>query len=149
MTRIDGPHLRTHRILAATAVIAACLLACKEGKPQPIVGSDHVVAKTMATMVVESVGIFIPFKAVVHNGAARKIVVRGEDNLLSHITIRETSVSHWEIVAPYDFPFKQHSDMQIEIPFLDMVQISYDADLMFADKPFETVRQNTADAGGM
>jgi hypothetical protein len=126
---------------------SAGLVGCAASATKEVVGSKHVVAKTTATMVVESVAIYMPFKGVVHNGSPRQIVIRGEDNLVSQITVHEAAVSKWQISAPADLAFQQHSDLQIEIPFIDMVQIAYNADLTFADKPFEAVQQTQPDAG--
>jgi hypothetical protein len=138
--RIIGPHAR--RGLCATLLAVGWLVACGSDSNAVIVGSRHVISKTTPTMVVESVHIYIPFKAVVHNGAAHQIVVKGEDNLLAKVSVDEVSVAKWEIVASEDLKFEQHSDLQIEIPFIDMVEITYSGDLKFADDPLKAVHEH-------
>ncbi len=133
----------------AAALVIGCWLAACGGSSSaaPIVGSGKVVSKTFNTMVVESVQLYIPFKAVVHNGTARQIVIKGEDNLVSKISVNEMAVSKWEIVAPEDLQFEQHSDLQIDIPYIDMVEIMYSGDVTFADQPL-SVWHPDGGAGG-
>jgi uncharacterized membrane protein len=138
--------LHDKRALTAIALAACWLAACADGS-SPVVGSKHVIAKTTPTMVVEVVVIRLPFTTVVHDGDPRQIVIRGEDNLISRISVKETKVSRWEIDAPESLNFEQHSDLQVEIPFIDMVEVSYDADVTFADQPFKATREPAADAG--
>jgi hypothetical protein len=136
------------KILFAVVVMFVSLLgACAASSSKELVGSSHVISKTTPAMVVESVDIAMPFNGVVHDGSPREILIKGEDNLLSQLTIRETSVSNWQIKAPPGLMFTQHSDFQIYVPFVNMVRISYnDGDLTFADQPFEAKRDQ-ADAG--
>jgi hypothetical protein len=146
-SRVRGTICSYSRYVPALAV-ACWLAACGGGSSAaPIIGSGKVVESKTATMVVESVQIYLPFKAVVHNGSARQIVITGEDNLISKITVDEPSVSKWEIVAPEDLQFEQHDDLQIDIPYIDMVEIMYSGDLTFADQPL-TVWHPDGGTGG-
>jgi hypothetical protein len=147
MTERRHPRGRRASNLTAAALAACWLAACGDSST-PIVGSKNVITKTTPTMVVEAVIMHLPFKAVVHNGGPRKIVIRGEDNLLSQISVKETKVSRWEIDAPLSLNFEQHSDLQIEIPYIDMVEVSYNTGgITFADQPFKTIRESAVDAG--
>jgi hypothetical protein len=98
-------------------------------------------------MIVQSVRISTPFKTTVANGQARQIVLHGEDNLVSQIKVHETSVSKWEIIAPLNLQFEQHEDLMIEIPFIDMVSISYNGHVKFLNDPFKVWREKDVDGG--
>ena len=91
--------------------------------------------RVIDAMFVEKVSISMPFTALVYNGTERKIVIRGEDNLVDEITVTETAMSNWEISAPLDLAFEQHSDVEIEIPYLDMVSITLEGHVKLADDP--------------
>ncbi len=101
-----------------------------------IVGSGKLQELTTDAMFVESVAILVPFHTLVHNGEPRKLIVRGEDNLIDRIEVEETAVGKWKISAPMDLKFEQHEDVELEIPYIDMVEIRIDsAHVEFADEP--------------
>ncbi len=109
--------------------------ACGDTDEETLVGSMTVDEEATEAMFVETVRISMPFRATVYDGDPRQIVVRGEDNLIAHIDVVETDMSDWEIVAPHNLDFEQNEDIEIRIPFIDMVEISIDGDIEFADDP--------------
>lgn len=133
--------------LAGASLVCGWLAGCGDSGGNIITGSHHVVSKTTPTAVIEKVTIWLPFKAIIHNGTARKIVIQGEDNLVAEIDVKEVAVSDWQLTAPEGLKFEQHNDLQISIPFIDMVEISYDGPLVFADQPLEARKQAPGDAG--
>jgi hypothetical protein len=122
-------------ILGLALTMTAGLAGCGDSDEDPIVGSGNVTEQSVDAMFVETVRISMPFRAVVYNGEENKVVVRGEDNLIAEIDVVETEMSDWEIVAPHNLDFEQNEDVEIEIPFIDMVEISIDGDISFADDP--------------
>ena len=118
------------------AICVPWLSGCGRVDADPVVGSNTIEALTTDSMFVERVRIALPFRTIVHNGEPRKLVIRGEDNLISLIDVSETEVGRWSIDAPYDLQFEQHQDIDLEIPYIDMVSITVDRDTVtFADEP--------------
>jgi hypothetical protein len=114
----------------------ALLNACGNSDPESIVGSGKIENLTIDAMFVERVSISIPFQTTVYNGEPRKLVVRGENNLIKQIVVKEISVGEWKISGPLDLRFEQHEDVELEIPYIDMVKVGFDGKLVhFADDP--------------
>jgi hypothetical protein len=124
-----------HRMGVGLTVGALLWLGCGD-ESENIVGSGKTQEFVTQSMFVERVTIFMPFRTVVYNGEPRKMVVRGEDNLASLITVKETDVGSWKISAPPGLRFEQHEDIEVEIPYIDMVEIAVDGKaVQFADDP--------------
>jgi hypothetical protein len=128
----------TQPLSVTIALLASCLCNCASdvgAEDSPLVGSEQVSERETEVSVVESLRIRVPFKVTVQNGEPKKIVLRGEDNLLDRITVEEESVSHWRIIAPLDLEHRQHEDIAIEVPFIDMVEVQYGGNVRFIDFP--------------
>lgn len=129
---------RTRRAWAGaiTGIVAGVLAACGD-EADPIIGSGNVVDRVSPVMIVEKLRIVLPFDTLVVRGEAGRITVRADDNLLDYIDIRERSVSDWEIVAPMDLVFEQSHEVQIEVPFVDMVKVACTENIRFEADPAE------------
>jgi hypothetical protein len=128
----------TPPLSVTTALLASCLCSCASdvgSEESPVVGSERVIERETEVSVVESLRIRVPFKVTVQNGQPKKIVLRGEDNLLDRITVEEEAVSSWRIVAPLDLEYRQHEDIAIEVPYIDMVEVKYRDNVRFIDYP--------------
>lgn len=126
------------RVRAALIGVGALLgYACAMEEPRAVVvGSRQMDALTIDAPFVEHVSIALPFQTLVYNGEPGKFVTRGEDNLIRQIDVRETSAGKWKISAPSDIEFEQHADVELEVPFIQMIKISVDAEHVdFADNP--------------
>jgi len=122
------------RWLAAwTAVWLAT--ACASDTEASLVGSMHIVEKEVPIAVVEELRIVLPFEATVKNTGEKRILLRGEDNLLSEIEVNEVSMSHWTITADVGAKVTQHGAIEIEVPFIDMVSVTTGSNVTFLDKP--------------
>lgn len=119
------------------AGLALLSVACASDDSKPaVVGSGKVQELTIEAMFVERVSISLPFHTLVYNGEPRKLMVRGEDNLIKRITVKEIEVGKWQFSAPNDVMFTQHADIELEIPYIDMVEIGVDnKHVEFVDKP--------------
>jgi hypothetical protein len=113
----------------ALAGLLAGFGCADENSADPIVGSGEVVERVEQAMFVEHVEISLPFHAFVVNGEPNQVLLRGEDNLLEVIHVEETLMGVWEITASHDLMFEQHEDIEIEIPYIDMVFLSLDGDV--------------------
>lgn len=102
---------------------------------EPIVGSQQIIERSTEVSVVQSLRIRVPFAVTVENGEPKQIVLRGEDNLLDQIHVEEEAVSSWRIVAPLDLEYTQHTDIAIEVPYIDMVEVKYRDNVRFIDYP--------------
>jgi hypothetical protein len=100
-----------------------------------VVGSGNVVERVEPAMFVEGVRISLSLRALVFNGEPRQIVLRGEDNLLEQIDVREDEVGQWHISAPEALMFEQHEDIRIEVPYIDMVVLSFSGDVELGQDP--------------
>ena len=109
----------------AVCLAASLLVACAGGEQEVLVGSGQVVERMTEVMTVSELKVALPFEGKVSNGVAGSITLRGESNLLDRIEVRERAVSKWEIVAPSDLMFEQHDDIEISVPFIEMVKISH------------------------
>jgi hypothetical protein len=121
-----------------TGLLAGWLCACASevgSEQSPVIGSERVIEREIPVSVVQSLRIRVPFKVTLQNGEPKKIVLRGEDNLLERITVEEESVSSWRIVAPLDLEYRQHEDIAIEVPYIDMVEVKYRNNVRFIDYP--------------
>jgi hypothetical protein len=125
-----------HRIGSVVGLVfGALLFGCGDGT-ETVVGSGQTQELTTESMFVQHVTIFMPFRTMVFNGEPRKLIVRGEDNLISLITVKEIDVGTWKISAPPGLHFEQHQDVELEIPYIDMVEIAVDGKaVQFADEP--------------
>ena len=129
------------RILGLGAtLLAACGSSDQE---EVVVGSGKVVEQQHEVAVVAELRISLPFDTLVSRGEAGQLTLRGEDNLLEHVVMRERDVSAWEIVAPADLAFEQHEDVEIEVPFIDMVRVTYSPSIRFAQNPAELLLEKT------
>lgn len=134
------------RMGAVCTLMLAVAAGCAADSPEPVVGSGHVIESATDADVVQKVAVSLPFEAEVGNGEPKKLVLRGEDNLLEEITVEETAVGEWRISAPQDLAFTQHEPMQIAIPYVDMVKLSLDGDdIVLTDHPSDFWHQNDAD----
>jgi hypothetical protein len=125
------------------ALVLTLVAGCGAETAEPIMGSGHVVENATDADVIERVAVSLPFEAEIGNGEPKKLVVRGEDNLLQRITIEEIAVGEWRISAPQDLAFTQHQPMQVAIPYVDMVELSIDGDdLVLKDHPTDFWHQN-------
>ena len=130
------------------ALILTLAAGCGAETAEPITGSGRVVESTTEADVVQKVAVSLPFEAEIGNGEPKKLVVRGEDNLLEQISIEEIAVGEWRISAPQDLAFTQHQPMQVAIPYVDMVKLSIDGDdLVLKDHPSDFWHQNDAADG--
>ena len=111
--------------IEAVCLAASLLVACAGDEKEVLVGSGQVVERTTEVMTVSELKVALPFEGKVSNGVAGSITLRGESNLLDRIEVRERAVSKWEIVAPSDLMFEQHDDIEISVPFIEMVKISH------------------------
>ena len=102
-----------------------------------MVGSGKVVEQQREIAIVAQLRIALPFDTLVSSGEAGHITLRGESNLIERVVMRERDVSAWEIVAPADLVFEQHQDVEIEVPFIDMVRVTYTPSVRFAQNPAE------------
>lgn len=119
-------------------LLASWLSGCASdvGSEQaPIVGSQFIVEHQTPVTVLKSLRIRVPFRVTLQNGQPKQVVVRGEDNLLEQISIDEEATDSWRIMAPLDLDFTQHEDIAIEVPYVDMVEVKYRANVRFIDKP--------------
>jgi hypothetical protein len=130
--------LRWLAIWSAAWLATACASETEDEAPT-LVGSNHVVQKEVPVAVVTELRIVLPFTANVKNTGEKRILVRGEDNLLAEIDVQEQSMSHWAITADASLKATQHSPIEIEVPFIDMVSVTTGANVTFLDKP-ATVR---------
>ena len=129
--------LATRTLAMLFAVVPLSLVGCGDEEPEVVVGSRELITVTTDVQFVESVRISMPFKARVFNGPPRQVMLRGEDNLVGLIEVVETEVSHYEIRASYALAFEQHDDIEIELPYIDMVEIRVDGTVEFEDQPSE------------
>jgi hypothetical protein len=132
-TREVTMHNNSLRWLAVSGICFAA--ACASDGDVSLVGTHHVVEREVPVAVVETLRIHLPFDASVKNTQEKRILLRGEDNLLSEIDVNEVSMSRWEIVADTDAKVTQHSAIEIEVPFIDMVWVTSTANVKFQDKP--------------
>lgn len=129
---------RHSRSSVAAGLLTGWLAGCASeigSDQEPIVGSQQVVERETAVSVVQSLRIRVPFAVTLQNGEPKKIVLRGEDNLLDEITVDEEAVSSWRIIAPLDLAYTQHEDIAIEVPYIDMVEVKYRDNVEFIDYP--------------
>ncbi|MDH5674421.1 MAG: hypothetical protein OEZ06_20005 [Myxococcales bacterium] len=134
---------------AFVAIITGFAVVGCASDDESLVGSGTVTDAVTDVMFVESVRISLPFKTIVYNGEPREIRISGEDNLIAKIVVEESSeVSKWEISAPHDLNFEQHEDVEIRIPYIDMVTVSVDGDVEFADDPVEVWNESEAASAG-
>lgn len=137
-TQWQRPQLGT--LCVVTLALAA---GCGADADEPIVGSGHVIVTTTEADVVQKVAISLPFEAEIGNGEPKKLVIRGEDNLIEQIEVEETAVGEWRISAPQDLAFTQHEPLQVAIPYVDMVVLSLDGDdLVLSERPFVNERNS-------
>lgn len=129
--------LRWLAIWSAAWVAAAC--ASDTDDATTLVGSNHVVEKEVPVAVVAELRIVLPFTSNVKNTDQKRILLRGEDNLVEEIDVQEQSMSHWAITADQSLKVTQHSPIEIEVPFIDMVNVTTGANVKFLDNP-ATVR---------
>jgi hypothetical protein len=123
-------------------------VGCADDSVEPIVGSGDVVESTTEADVIEKVEVWLPFRAQVGNGEPKKLVLRGEDNLLDEITVEEIAVGEWRIEAPPDLDFVQHEDIEVEVPYIDMVVLELKGDdIVIKDHPAEVWNDAGADGG--
>ena len=115
----------SNRGFEVVCLAASLLVACAGDEKEVLVGSRNVVERTTEVMTVSELKVALPFEGKVSNGVAGSITLRGESNLLDRIEVRERAVSKWEIVAPSDLMFEQHDDIEISVPFIEMVKISH------------------------
>jgi hypothetical protein len=118
-----GPFRRDMSLLALAMATYAC---GSSDEAEQLVGSNHVVERETAALVVGVLRVRMPFEATVANGAPGRIILRGEDNLLDQIQVEEVEASRWSIHAPVDLQVTQHMPVEIEVPFVDMVEVTYE-----------------------
>jgi len=146
MRRNGNPRGRRAWMVGALALLGTA--GCGDDAADPIVGSGHVVESSTSADIIEKVTVSLPFRAEIGNGEPKKLVLRGEDNLLDQITVEETAVGAWRISAPQDLAFTQHDDMQVAIPYVDMVVLKIDGDdIVLKDHPADFWRDGGADGG--
>jgi hypothetical protein len=110
--------------------------ACSDEVSDPIVGSEHVVESSTKADVVQKVTVSLPFRVEVGNGEPKKLLLRGEDNLIGQIAVEETAVGEWRISAPQNLAFTQHGAIEVAIPYVDMVLLALDGDdIQLTDRP--------------
>jgi hypothetical protein len=131
------------RIRTLLSMVALGGLGCADSD-DVVVGSGNVVERVEPAMFVEGVRISLPLRALVYDGEPRQIVLRGEDNLLEQIDVREDDVGQWQISASQKVMFEQHEDIRIEVPYIDMVELSFGGDVELGDDPTRVWR---TDAG--
>jgi hypothetical protein len=86
---------------------------------------------------IDRVSVSLPFQSTLWNGERRQLVLRGEDNLIAEVTVEETAPGQWTIAAPFDLAFEQHADIEIEIPYIDMVELFYEGEVSLGDDPID------------
>lgn len=110
--------------------------ACVADEQQIIVGSGKVTEIAVDAALVEKAAISVPFTALVYDGEAGKIVLRGEDNVIARIDVTETDHRAWEIAVPADLSFEPHDDVEIEMPYIDMIELTLAGDsIQLVDDP--------------
>ena len=131
--------MRIHNLRwLAPCALTWLAVACASDTEATLVGSNRVVEKQTAVAVIEALRIRIPFEATVKNTSEKRILLRGEDNLLAELQVSEVTMSHWQIVADTDEKFTQHHPIEIEVPFVDMVAVTSGANVTFLDRPGAT-----------
>jgi hypothetical protein len=114
---------------------ALAVLGCSSDASEPIVGSGHLTESRTATSRVERVSVSLPFEATLWNGEDDQVLVRGEDNLIAEITVEEIAPGEWLIAAPFDMAFEQHMNVEIEIPYIHMVALWYEGNVILGEHP--------------
>ena len=129
-------------------LVAGCLTGCASdvASEQTIVGSNVIAEHETPVSVLETLRLRLPFKVSLRNGDMKKVVLRGEDNLIDQISVDENPVRSWHIMAPLDLKYLQHVEIEIEVPFIDMVEVRYNDDnVRLIDQPGSFMRE-AADA---
>jgi len=124
--------------------LAALLGACSNdtSEPEPIIGSNHLAQEVVEVASVEHVRVDMPFRAIIYDGEPQQVRLEGEDNLLELIEVNQLEVREWEIVAPHDIRFEQHADVEIYVPYIEMVEINVSGDLIeFGDDPLAVTHE--------
>lgn len=133
------------RLGMAGLVVAGWLAGCASdvaSEQEAIVGSNVIAERETPVAVLKALRIRLPFKVTLKNGEPKKVVLRGEDNLLDHITVDEEVVDSWRIMAPLDLKYTQHAEIEVEVPYIDMVEVKYNRDTVrFVDKPGSFMRE--------
>jgi len=130
--------IRCLRLRGALLGVGVLLVAaCANEQPgDPIVGSGNMQELTFDATSVVRVTIMLPFDTLVYNGEPGKLRVRGEDNLISYIDVDEVGSGEWRISTPERMRCEQHQKVEVEIPYIDMVDFRVDAEhVAFADDP--------------
>jgi len=150
--------MQTHKLMrrdqlsmlsgAAIGMIASTFFGCASDTASgqadvPVEGSGQVVERSTPVSVVQSLYIRVPFDVTVESGEPKQIVLRGEDNLLDHIRIEEDDVSNWRIAAPLDLMYTQNEPIAIEVPYIDMVEVTYVNNVRFIDFPSLSMQDAT------
>lgn len=132
-----------HPRLALTAgLVASWISGCASdvGLDQaPIVGSRQIIERQTPVAILKSLRIRVPFRVTLQNGPPKRVILRGEDNLIEQISIDEEAINSWRIMAPLDLEFTQHEDIAIEVPYIDMVEVKYRDNVRFIDKPGSSI----------
>lgn len=116
----------THTVIAL-AVLGLGLTSwagCGNSDDDPIVGSGVVDERVETVAIVEQLRLEIGLDVVVMEGEPEQIIIRGEDNLIDHIVFEETAVGAYDLSIPAGLSFEQHDDIEIEVPFIDMVNFT-------------------------
>jgi len=131
------PSFRSRLHLGTALLFAVGAVGCASdaSSPAPIVGSGKVTEATFEAMFVEKVTVDLPMHAFVYNGQPRQVLVRGEDNLIDQIDVEEVDVGTWRITADPKLVFEQHQDIEIEVPYIEMVQLALDGNVEIGDNP--------------
>jgi hypothetical protein len=133
--------------LLTCACVALTTAACADDS-QSIVGSGHVIERKTQVDIVEKVKIVLPFRADLVNGPPKELLLRGEDNLLDQIVVEELEPSWWQLRAPLDLDFTQHSTIEIAIPYVDMVLLEIKGeDVLLKQHPSEVWHDAGSDGG--
>ena len=119
----------------STFLCALMLLGCAGEAAEPVMGSGHVTESRTEAARIERVSVSLPFESTLWNGEPKQVVLRGEDNLIAEIAVKEVAPGEWLITAPFDLAFEQHANIEIEIPYIDMVSLFYEGEVTLGDHP--------------
>lgn len=147
-----GNRVQGHVVHFATLWLVGWMLAAcgsdDGASGEEIIGSGELDEAITEAMFVESVRVDLPFEATIYNGEERQVRLYGEDNLLPHITVTEVEAGAWEISAPSDLMFEQHDEIEIEVPYIEMVSITVVGrdHITFGDNPYEVWHEDESGA---
>jgi hypothetical protein len=131
--RVTGSRLASFGALCLVAGTLAAGCAADSGEVEVVVGSGQLVVKNTTVGAVKKLKVRLPYDTVLASGPAAELQLRGEDNLLARIQLREAATAEWEVLAPLNMAFEQHEQVHLFAPFADMIELEYAGGVQPAD----------------